>query len=84
MIQKHSLSKIAHCLLTGFYPDDITNKPTKLSIHKQNDGMISINGAVCFASSKDEDSAVLQMLDTRGNRQHGILPKMQRMVPSKV
>ena len=26
--------------------------------------------AVCFASSEDEDSAVLQVLDTRGNRQH--------------
>ena len=58
--EKYSLSDIAHyLLLTGLYPDDITDKPRKLSIHKQKDGMIPINRAVCFASSEDEDSAVM-------------------------
>ena len=38
--------------------DDITDKPGKLSIHKQKDGTIHINRVACFASSEDEDSAV--------------------------
>ena len=57
-IQKHFLSDVTHCLLTGLYPDDITDKPTKLSICKQDDGMVSIYRAACFASSEVSDSAV--------------------------